>query len=80
MPRSQPIPVRDLVELIFGYGLIVGIIWMPEPLQRILSPIALVATATVVLARGQDRDQLGFGARGLIRLLWILPPPSPSLS
>ncbi|MGA7908873.1 MAG: CPBP family intramembrane glutamic endopeptidase [Candidatus Sulfotelmatobacter sp.] len=70
MSRVQ---IRDLAELIFGYGLIVGIIWSPEPLQKILSPIALVVTAGVVLARNWDRDELGFGVRGLVRSLWILP-------
>jgi hypothetical protein len=31
---SRTNPIRDLVELILGYGLIVGIIWTPEHLQR----------------------------------------------
>jgi hypothetical protein len=64
---------RDLTELIFGYGLIVFIIWMPELPQRILSPIALVVTLAIVLARRQTRDELGFGLRGLLPSLWILP-------
>lgn len=93
---------RDLAELILGYGFIVGIIWMPEPLQRMLSPIALVATFLVVMMRRRnrsaddadlgtigDRDDsrgasiptpgplkdapLGFGLRGLVPSLWILP-------
>jgi len=64
---------RDLIELILGYGLIVGIIWTPEHLQRMLSPIALVLTLLVVLARRQSRDELGLGWRGLIPSLWILP-------
>jgi Type II CAAX prenyl endopeptidase Rce1-like len=73
MPKMQPGRARDLTELILGYGLIVGIIWTPEHLQRLLSPIALVLTLSVVLARGQSRDELGLGARGLIPSLWILP-------
>jgi hypothetical protein len=64
---------RDLIELILGYGGIVGVIWTPEHLQRILSPIALVLTLVVVLARRQSRDELGVGWRGLIPSLWILP-------
>jgi hypothetical protein len=66
-------PIRDLVELILGYGLIVGIIWTPEHWQRWLSPIAMAATLAVVLARGKSRDQLGLGKRGFARSLWILP-------
>jgi len=68
-----PSPARDLAEVIFAYGLIVGIIWTPEPLQQILSPIALIATAAIVLARRPDRNELGFGQRGVARSLWILP-------
>ena len=63
---------RDLIELILGYGLIVGIIWTPDRLQRILSPIALVLTLLVVLARRRGRDELGLGWRGLVSSLWIL--------
>lgn len=64
---------RDLLELIFGYGIIVGIIWTPERLQRILSPIALAVTLLVVLSRRPSRDELGLGRSGFIRSLWILP-------
>ncbi len=64
---------RDLIELALGYGLIIGIIWSPDSVQSILSPVALVATLTVVLIRRPSRDDLGFGARGLARSLWILP-------
>ena len=30
MPRLEPAPARDLIELILGYGLIVFILWIPE--------------------------------------------------
>jgi len=73
MSKVQPSRARDLIELILGYGLIVGIIWTPEHLQRLLSPIVLVLTLSVVLAHGQSRDELGLGTRGLISSLWILP-------
>jgi hypothetical protein len=73
MPKAKPSRARDQIELILGYGFIVGIIWTPEHLQRILSPIALIATLAVVLARGQSRDELGVGGPGLRESLWILP-------
>jgi hypothetical protein len=73
MSSDPPSRTRDLIELIFGYGLIVGIIWTPEHLQRFLSPVALLLTLTVVLARRQTRDELGLGWRGFIPSLWILP-------
>jgi hypothetical protein len=64
---------RDLAELIFGYGLIVFAIWMPESPQKLLSPVALVVTLAIVLAWRQTRDELGFGLRGFVSSLWILP-------
>jgi hypothetical protein len=73
MSNSSPSRARDLIELILGYGFIVAIIWTPTPLQRILSPVALVLTLAVVLARGETRDELGVGSRGFTESLWILP-------
>src|SRR5271170_6557961 len=73
MSRVEPSRSRDLIELILGYGTIVAVIWTPEHLQRILSPLVLVLTLAVVLARRQSRDELGLGWRGLLPSLWILP-------
>jgi hypothetical protein len=73
MARAYPGRARDLIELILGYALIVGIIWMPDHLQRILSPVVLVLTLLVVVVRGKSQDELGVGRRGLVRSLWILP-------
>jgi hypothetical protein len=73
MSIAQSSRSRDLIELILGYGTIVGVIWTPEPLQRILSPLALVLTLAVVLARCKNRDELGLGRCGFISSLWILP-------
>jgi hypothetical protein len=73
MPNASPSRTRDFIELILGYGLIVGIIWTPERFQHFLSPLALIATLIVVLARRQTRDELGLGWHGFIPSLWILP-------
>jgi hypothetical protein len=73
MPTAHPSRARDLAELILGYGTVVGVIWTPEHWQRILSPIVLVVTLGVVLARRESRDDLGLGRRGLIASLWIMP-------
>jgi hypothetical protein len=69
----QPSRARDLIEVILGYGFIIGVIWTPEHLQRVLSPIALALTLLVVLARRESRSELGLGLRGLVPSLWILP-------
>jgi hypothetical protein len=73
MANENPSRARDLTELILGYGTVVGVIWTPERLQHILSPIVFVLTLAVVLARRQSRDELGLGLRGLVPSLWILP-------
>lgn len=64
---------RDVLEVILGYALIIGIIWSPERTQAMLGPVALVVTLLVVLARRPSRDELGFGVRGLAPSLWIFP-------
>jgi membrane protease YdiL (CAAX protease family) len=73
MSRLPASRARDLIELIIGYGAIMGVIWSPEHLQRILSPIVLAITLLMLLSRGRARDDLGLGGRGSVRSLWILP-------
>jgi membrane protease YdiL (CAAX protease family) len=73
MSRSRPGFTRDLLELIVGYGFILFVLWMPEFPQRSLSPVALVVTLAIVLARRPSLADLGLGLRGLGRSLWILP-------
>jgi Type II CAAX prenyl endopeptidase Rce1-like len=73
MSRSQPGFNRDLLEIIFGYGCILFVLWMPEFPQRILSPVALVVTLAIVLARRPSLADLGLGRRGLGPSWWILP-------
>jgi len=73
MSRSEHGFTRDLIELIIGYGQILFVLWMPEFPQRILSPVALGVTLTIVLARRPSLDDLGVGFRGLGRSFWILP-------
>jgi hypothetical protein len=64
---------RDLIELIVGYGAIIGVIWMPEHLQGILAPFVLILTLGIILARRPSREDLGLGWRSFLRSLWILP-------
>ena len=73
MSRPEPGAARDLLELILGYGLILFTLWIPETPQRILSPVALIVTLTIVLARRPTLDDLGLTRRGLASSFWILP-------
>lgn len=72
MPPS-PRRSRGLTEIIFGYGLILLALWMPDFPQRTLAPIAIAATLAITLSRRLTVDELGLGARGLKPSLWILP-------
>jgi len=73
MARLHPSATRDLAEVTIGYGLILVVLWTPDSLQRILAPIALVATLAVLLAGRPSHDELGLSWRGFIPSLWILP-------
>jgi len=64
---------RDRIEIALGYGLIILAIWLPTRAQQMLSPVVLVVTFAIVVARCPSREELGFGLRGLIPSLWILP-------
>ena len=64
---------RDLFELIFGYAVILFVLWMPEFPQRILSPVALLVTLAIVLVRAPSLEDLGMIRRGLAPSFWILP-------
>jgi hypothetical protein len=69
----EPGFARDLAELIFGYGLIMLVLWTPDFPQIVLAPVALLATLAVVLVRRPTLDELGLGGRGLAASWWILP-------
>jgi hypothetical protein len=73
MFRGKAGSARDLVELVLGYGIIVGVIWMPEFPQRVSRPLVLIVTLAVVLARHPSREELGLGWHGFLPSLWVLP-------
>jgi hypothetical protein len=64
---------RDRFELIFGYGVILFVLWMPEFPQRVLSPVALLVTLGIVLLGAPSVEDLGMSRRGLAPTFWILP-------
>jgi len=71
-PRIRDLRTRDLFEVILGYSLILAVIWTPNPLQRILYWIALVAILVITLLRRESLNKLGLGIRGLASSLWIV--------
>ena len=73
MTRSEQFSIRDLAEVILGFGVILFVLWMPEFPQRVLSPLALFVTLAIVLARRPTLRELGLGSDGLVASWWILP-------
>ena len=70
MSRISP-RTRDLLEIIVGYGLILTVIWTPNPLQRILYWITVATILSLTLLRRENLKTLGLGTTGLVFSLWI---------
>jgi membrane protease YdiL (CAAX protease family) len=64
--------VRDLAELCIGYGLILIVIWTPNPAQRILYWTAFAWIAITAILRRKEHETHGLGLRGLLPSLWIV--------
>jgi membrane protease YdiL (CAAX protease family) len=63
---------RDLVEIVLGYGVILLVIWTPNPLQRILYWFACALIVTIVALRKQNLESLGLVGRNLLASLWVV--------
>jgi|SRR6266702_416698 len=63
---------RALVELSIGYGLILLVVWTPQPWQRMLfwAALAWIVAATVISFDGLSA--MGLRRRGFLRSLWIV--------
>ncbi len=64
---------RDVAELLIGYGLILVVIWTPDPAQRILYWVAFAFIAVTAWLRRKQTRPNGLGLRGLLPSLWIVP-------
>jgi membrane protease YdiL (CAAX protease family) len=64
--------LRDILELVFVYGLIIAVIWTPMPAQRILFWIVFVSIITITALRGESLRTMGLAADGFWRSLWIV--------
>ena len=64
---------RDLAELSIGFLAILAVLWLPSREQLIFGPLALLAPLVMVVSKKPTLNQLGLGARGLLRSFWILP-------
>jgi hypothetical protein len=62
----------DIGELAIGYGLILVVIWTPNPAQRILYWTAFAWIAITAILRRKETAPNGLGFRGLLPSLWIV--------
>jgi membrane protease YdiL (CAAX protease family) len=69
---SNSSPARDFFEIVLAYGLIVAVIWTPNPLQRVLYWTAFVAIILITLLRREDLTTLGLGRQGVAPSLWVV--------
>ena len=67
------VSLRDLAELVLGFGGILAMLWMPMREQLIFAPIALLAPLALVLMRRPTLNRLGLGWAGFVSSWWILP-------
>jgi membrane protease YdiL (CAAX protease family) len=63
---------RDWLELCIGYGLILVVVWTPDPWQRILYWIAFAWIAATAWLRRKENAPNGLGLKGLLPSLWIV--------
>jgi membrane protease YdiL (CAAX protease family) len=64
---------RDLAELIFVFGAIMVVLWLPTRQQLVFGPLVLLTPLALTLWRKPSLDDLGLSWRRLTASLWILP-------
>jgi hypothetical protein len=71
VPTLVTLRSRDSLELAICYGLILSVIWLPNPAQRFLFWIALAWILTTTLIERPDATRLGLRPSGLRCSFWI---------
>jgi membrane protease YdiL (CAAX protease family) len=64
--------LRDLAELLIGYGLILVVVWTPNPWQRVLYWVTFAFIAVTAWLGRRAPETNGLGTRGLLPSLWIV--------
>lgn len=68
----QPGRRRDGLELAIGYSLILLVIWMPRPWQRVLYWLAAIFLVVVMGRSFESVRAMGLRTRNLLRSLWVV--------
>ena len=64
--------VRDCIELVVGYGLIVSVVWTPRPMQRWLYLASIAWFLLVFLISFPGWRAIGCSIVGFWRSLWVV--------
>jgi len=72
MDLSAHSRLRNLLELLAGYGLVFAVIWTPMPAQRILYWLAVVCIVVFTILRRDTLHSLGLAPTGALRSSWIV--------
>lgn len=64
--------MRAIIELAVGYGLILAVIWTPNPAQRFLYWLAIATVLIITILRRDSPKELGITGRGFLRSLWVV--------
>jgi membrane protease YdiL (CAAX protease family) len=70
-PGAHP-RLRDLLELILGYGLILAVIWTPMPAQRILYWLTVICIIGLTLLQKNSWRSLGLAPARAWSASWIV--------
>jgi len=63
---------RDLLEILIPYGLILGVIWTPRPIQKWLWILAAAVVVLVTVISWPGLDAMGLRRKNFLRSLWIV--------
>jgi len=71
-PAANSSRARDVFEIVLAYGLILAVIWTPNPLQRVLYWTAFATIVVITVLRRDSLTTLGLSGRGFVSSLWIV--------
>ena len=64
--------LRDLVELVGIYGLILLVVWTPQPWQALLWGLATISLIAVIAVSYEGMRTMGLCTHNLVRSLWAV--------
>jgi membrane protease YdiL (CAAX protease family) len=72
IPLAERSRQRDFVELAVAYGLILTVIWMPRPWQKMLWWVAAAAILAIASASFEGLQAMGLRRENFLRSFWVV--------